>query len=173
MKSKITLGLIIAALCQVLILSGMYVVAAIPFWTGTEIHIRTIPVDPRSMFRGNYALLRYEISEMDADLLPDSKDLRNGEIVYVALKPGKDNYHDFSDVSLEKPDSGVFLRGRIQNRYYEDNASYFRIKFGIEAFFAPKDKALSLERKLREGGTAVVMVSSSGRARLKQVINGS
>ena len=46
----------------------------------------------------------------------------------------------------------------------------YRVRFGIEAFFAPKEKALELEKDLRNGGAAILMVSNSGRAALKDVI---
>jgi len=48
--------------------------------------------------------------------------------------------------------------------------SSFRVKYGIEAFFAPKIKALQLEKDLRSGGVAVLMVSSGGKARLMEVV---
>ncbi len=44
------------------------------------------------------------------------------------------------------------------------------IKYGIEAFFAPRERALQLEKDLRGGGVAVLMVSSGGKARLMDVI---
>jgi len=170
MKGKVVFALCIAAGLQFAVLTGMYLLAALPLWTGSEIHIKTIPVDPRSIFRGNYARLRYDISELDTQHFPDHEDLRNGEIVYTVLEPGENNLYTFSTVSLEQPDSGIYLRGRIQNGFFEEDASYFRIKYGVEAFFAPKARALSLEKQLRDGGIAVLMVSDSGKARLKDVI---
>ena len=59
----------------------------------------------------------------------------------------------------------VFLRGRIANNY-----SPYRVKYGIEAFFAPKKKALQLEKDLRNGGVAILMVTRSGRVALKDVV---
>lgn len=170
MNKKLVTALVAAIVFQFLVLTGMYVSAALPLWTGTEIKIKTIPVDPRSMFRGNYARLRYDISQIDAEKFSDNRELRNGEVVYVALQLAEDGLYQYADVSLDKPDSGIFLRGRIENRRYEENASYFRIKYGIEAFFAPKEKALLLETDLRDSGIAVLMVSGGGKARLKDVI---
>lgn len=170
MNKKIVAALIAAIVFQFLVLTGMYVSAALPIWTGTEIKIKTIPVDPRSLFRGNYARLRYDISQLETAKFADSKELRNGEVVFVILHPGEDGLFQYADVTLEQPDSGIFLRGRIENRRYEENVSYFRIKYGIEAFFAAKEKALQLESDLRDGGVAVLMVSSGGKARLKDVV---
>jgi len=170
MNKKLLVGLSVAVLLQFLILTGMYVKAALPLWTGQEIRIKTIPVDPRSLFRGNYAQLRYDISEIKTNHFPDTENLRNGEVVYTVLKATNNNQYEFSGISLTQPDSGVFLRGRIENRWYEERARYFRIKYGIEAFFAPKQKALALEKQLQNGGIAILMVSASGKARLKAVI---
>jgi len=170
MNKKLLFSLSLAIFFQFLILIGMYVSAALPLWTGQEIRLKTIPVDPRSLFRGNYAQLQYKISQIETKHFPDSKNLRNGEVVYIILKPGKNELYEFARVSLDRPQEGIFLRARIENRWYEEKADYFRLKFGIEAFFAPKDKALELENKLRENGIAVLMVSSSGKARIKGII---
>ena len=48
MKKKIVIGLIAAIAFQFVVLSGMYVSAQMPLWTGTEIKLKTVPVDPRS-----------------------------------------------------------------------------------------------------------------------------
>ncbi len=165
MKKTIVAGLLIAVAFQFIVLSGMYVTAAMPLWTGTEVKVKTIPVDPRSMFRGNYARLRYDFSTLNDHYIPDKGALRNGEVIYITLKPGTDGLHELSDVSLEKPNDGIFLRGRLQNR------NRFDVKYGIEAFFAPKQKALEIERHLRKSGVAVLMVSSQGKARIKDIIS--
>ena len=44
------------------------------------------------------------------------------------------------------------------------------MKYGIEAFFAPRAKAMKLERDLANGGIAVLMVTGAGRAALRDVI---
>ncbi|SDZ77590.1 GDYXXLXY domain-containing protein [Microbulbifer marinus] len=170
MKSTITSGLIAAIALQFVILTGMYLSAQMPLWTGEEIRLKTIPVDPRSLFRGNYARLEYDFSQLDASMFADGKKLREGEVVYVQLQPKKSGLHEVSGVSLKKPDEGVFLRGRVTGTWWRDTGSSYRIKYGIEAFFAPKEKALGLESDLRNGGVAEVMVSGGGRARLKNVV---
>ena len=72
--------------------------------------------------------------------------------------------------SLEKPESGVFIRGRVQGRHALEKKVVYRVRYGIEAYFAPRDKALELERKLRDGGVAVIMVAKNGKVTLKEVI---
>ena len=165
-----SMALALAALAQVFILAGILVRAAMPLWTGQEIRIDTIPVDPRSLFRGNYALLRYEFSSIEGEYVPDDTYLREGEVIYVSLQPGEDGKHVFAAATLEKPETGVYLRGRVQGAGFGRWRSNIPVDYGIEAFFAPREEALALESELRDGGVAVLMVSQSGRARLKDVI---
>ena len=170
MRRSLWVGFIAAIALQFFVLIGMYVGAQMPLWTGTEIRLQTIPVDPRSLFRGNYARLAYDISELDTSLFPERSSLRQGEVVYVSLQPGKDGLYRLAGAGLEEPESGIFLRGRVTDNWLRDSRSYYRVKYGIEAFFAPKEKALGMESDLRHGGVARLMVSGSGRARLKAVI---
>lgn len=164
-SSMIRVGLAVAIMLQLFVLSGMVVKAAMPLWTGTEIRIKTIPIDPRSMFRGNYARLNYAISVLPEDALSSTEELRLGEIVYVSLQEGAGGLYEYAAASLTQPDEGIFLRGRISANYIP-----YRVNYGIDAFFAPKEKALQLEQELRDGGVAVLMVTASGKVALKDVV---
>ncbi len=162
-SSAVLVGAAIAL--QVLILIGMVVNAALPLMTGTDIAVRTRPVDPRDLFRGNYAQLGYDFSRVPLQELVSAAPLRTGEVVYVSLREGRDGLHEFAAASLEQPDDGLFLRGRVEY-VMEDQVS---VLFGIEAFFAPKESALALEQTLRERAVARLAVSESGRARIRAV----
>jgi len=164
-RSSVGIGLGVVIVLQFFVLVGMVVKAAMPLWIGTEIHVRTVPVDPRSMFRGNYARLNYDIGTLPGSAQLNTSSLRTGVIVYVKLQSDENGLYGFAGASLDKPDGGVFLRGRIANNYPP-----YRVKYGIEAFFAPKQKALQLERELRDGGVAVLMIADSGRVALKDIV---
>ena len=164
-RSSVTIGFVVAIVLQILVLSGMVVKASLPLWIGNEIKVKTVPIDPRSMFRGNYARLNYEIGRLPKNALGKALGLRKGEIVYVTLELKESGLYEFSSASLDKPKQGVFLRGRITN-----NHPPYQVKYGIEAFFAPKEKALRLEQELRNGGLAVLMVAGSGKVTLKDVV---
>ena len=168
MRRKIALLLGAAITLQVVVLAGMVASAAMPLWTGTEVRVATLPVDPRSLFRGNYARLDYAFSTLPEDALDGYRDPRVGEVVYVRLESGDDGLHRYTGASLERPADGIYLRGRIQR-----DRSPYRVRFGIEAFFAPKERALRLEEELRNGGVAVLKVSDGGRAAIEDIIPSS
>jgi len=166
----IAMGLVSMIVLQLGVLAGEYLGAVYPLWTGKEVRLKVVPVDPRSLFRGNYARLNYEISRIHASDLKGTDSPRNGEIVYVSLKPDEQGLYVFSEASTVKPDSGLFIRGRVNRSRWWGSSSRLPIKYGIEAWFAPKQKALDLERNLRSGnGIATIMVASNGKATLKAV----
>src|SRR5690606_40425584 len=157
-------------LLQLLVLVGMQVSAALPLWTGDEIRVKTVPVDPRSLLRGNYARLEYEFSRFPPESLSEdflTQHIRAGQPVYVSLTEGADGLHQPTAVSLVQPAQGVFLRGRTAHRYQP--CDVLAVNYGIEALFAPKEAALALERQLRTDAIAVLMVSANGHARIKAV----
>ncbi|MDP1932923.1 MAG: GDYXXLXY domain-containing protein [Gammaproteobacteria bacterium] len=165
MKRTLAVAIAAAITLQVLILTGMVAVAALPLLTGTEISVRTQPIDPRDLFRGNYARLGYDFSTIDVAELPAVPAVRVGEVVYVTLRQVENGLHEFDSASLAEPESGIFLRGRVQYSTGEQ----FSILYGIEAIFAPLEEALALEKELRERAIATLAVSASGRARIKSV----
>ncbi|WP_084332591.1 GDYXXLXY domain-containing protein [Marinobacterium jannaschii] len=167
--SPVLTGAILAAiLIQLLVLSGMLVKANWPLYTGTEVKVRTVPVDPRSLFRGNYARLNYAFSRLTKEQLALSEQqlagLREGEIVYLTLVPSASGLYQAGAAYLKPPGEGIYLRGRLQNRQPP-----YRVLYGIEAWFAPRQDALALEKELRDGGVAVLMVTDGGRGALKAV----
>ena len=162
-RFTILLGVTIAF--QIFVLIGMVARATLPLWIGTEIRVETVPVDPRSLFRGNYARLRYEFGILPYDALSTVEGLRVGEIVYVTLREGEGGKFEFMRATMERPTNGMFLRGRLVT-----TSRPLHVKYGIEAFFTPKERALELERDLRNGGIAILMVTDAGRAALKDVV---
>lgn len=174
-------SLVAVMMVQGMVLIGMYALSALPVITGSDVLLRTVPVDPRSLFRGNYARLGYDISRIDAaefathqlaEELHDSypaAQLRTGEVVYVRLRRGEDGMYEFAGAQLTRPERGIFIRGRVRDFWAAEQPQY-RVEYGIEAFFASKKTALELERQLAGGGVAVLKVSKSGRARVVDVV---
>ncbi|MEH0018587.1 MAG: GDYXXLXY domain-containing protein [Desulfobacter sp.] len=162
-------ALCLAVLLQAGILAMVYINAQIPLWTGKPVLLKTLPVDPRSLFRGNYARLTYDISQIPvADLNRHAAVIRPDQQVYVLLAPGPDQVYTYRGIHLEKPRDGDFIRGRLDN-YREKTSGSYRVRFGIEAYFAPKEKALAIEKQLQSSAVARVYISGSGKAALEAI----
>lgn len=155
---------------QVAVLGGEYLNSVWPAWTGRRITLDVVPVDPRSWFSGNYARLDYEVARLSSSLYRGPRGpLRKGEVVYVALEPAGEVWHAVA-VFLEPPTSGTFLRGRLVISWHGESELW--VRYGIEAWYAPKEVAEAIERSVfatREGEVPVraeVAVTESGRAAL-------
>jgi uncharacterized membrane-anchored protein len=107
-------GLLAVMLLQVGVLAAVYFNSVYPLWSGQEIRLKTIPVDPRSLFRGNYAQLNYDISSINVPQQKDIEDPRRGEVVYVQLKQDDNGLYAFDSAGFSKPETGIYIRGRIQ-----------------------------------------------------------
>lgn len=168
MKNK-KIWLFCALAFQIIVLMGIYIKAALPLYFGEEIIVNTRPVDPRSLFRGNYARLNYDFSRLEYSKMQPKQEIRKGEVLYVSLV-AKDGVYHAESFSMQRPESGIYLRGRSQSNVLKRSKRRVSIRYGIEAFFASPEKAIALEEQLRDDALAVLMVSSSGQVRVKSVI---
>jgi len=167
---NIKIYLVFIVIFQLVVLTWEYLGAIYPVWSGTEIYLKTVPVDPRDMFRGNYARLSYDISTIPVnDFANMTAKIRNEEIVYVKLVK-KGDFYEYDGSSFQKPETGIFLRGRINQKYISSYDKNVSVKYGIEAFFAKKEKAQKLESELSSSAAmAIVKVASNGKAALIDV----
>lgn len=159
--------LALALLGQLSVLVGEYLLAQYPLWVGESVTLRMQPRDPRDLFRGNYARLQYDISQLSPSLLNADQDpLRDGARVYLSLAVDEHGIAQPVALSLTAPATGPVIRGRVRHHWGGD---WMTVEYGIEAWFAPLDKALALERDLMQGGLAEVKLTASGRAALVAV----
>jgi uncharacterized membrane-anchored protein len=109
MRSKF----IFLVLLQVALLAG--IIAYRHYWvaTGEKILLKTAPVDPRDIFRGDYIDLRYDISQLDLDALGVKETFTGTEKVYIILEKDPDDTFSARSVSRELPAGKKFIQGRV------------------------------------------------------------
>jgi uncharacterized membrane-anchored protein len=102
--------------------------------TAPTVRLKTLPVDPRDILRGDYMILNYEISRPGK--IKTSAALVDGE-VFVVLKP-EGAHHIVADILDEEPaddDPRLWVRARA----WGDSGSP-RLDYGIERFFVPEGR---------------------------------
>ncbi|MBS9773994.1 MAG: GDYXXLXY domain-containing protein [Tenacibaculum sp.] len=151
MRNKLILGAIIT---QVIFLLGMIVYGLAPLFFGEEIKLKVSLYDPRDLLRGNYVKLDYNFGK-------PKNDSWYGKTVYAILEKDSNNIYKLKEVVKEKPDNGIYLKGKQK----------FRYDFGIDAYFMPKDKALQMEKDLKNSDSAyaIVCVMKGGAVRIKDI----
>jgi uncharacterized membrane-anchored protein len=132
--------------------------------SGTTVWLKVVPVDPRDMFRGDYVILSYSMSQSsNASGWISGDDVPVGTAVYVTLVPDDDGIHHRADQYLpEPPASGLYIKGTRQGGN--------RIEYGIESFYVQAGTGLDYEQAARTGTlSAEVAIGEGGQAGLKQL----
>lgn len=165
-----------AVLLQALVLAAMAGEREWILRTGARVWLRTAPVDPRDVFRGDYVRLDYEVSTLEPEALrdglrdPSSPSRARGSRIYAVLRMGEGGLAELDHVDAERPDSGLFLRGRLETDFRAPGS--IQALYGLEAMFVEQGKGLEIERGRGREGIQVPMeveaaVSQSGIAVLK------
>ncbi len=167
--------LILACIVPLGILIGMTVTPLYTLMTGEEITLRTIPVDPTDLFRGDYVVLRYAAEEIPASLISNQirKKLDNGQYdlkVYVSLEE-QGGVHVPTDVRLTKPDTSLFLKGTLNyigpswDGEVEGEEVAF-LSYSLDKYFVEDNTGLDLEEASRNGDILAKVKVKNGYAYL-------
>lgn len=144
---------------QIILLLAFIAVKENTLRSGTTVRLQTVPVDPRSLLQGDFAILDYEIAALPELIGPAGQ----GERFFVELFEDPDGVWRAGAYRSEndKPGSDrVFIKGTVDSRG--------RLEFGIDTFFIPEGTGHIIEgaRDVK----AEVVVDSDGRAAVEDLI---
>jgi uncharacterized membrane-anchored protein len=149
---------LLAVAAQLLVLAWM---AGEREWisrTGQVVHLRTAPVDPRDLFRGDFVRLQYEINSVPiegADPAAEHPQRKRHEVIYTRLRPAGEGLYEAAGSGRSRPTEGPFLRGRTEDawRFGWSGGGHGFVKYGIEQFFVEQGGGLAIEQRRgnREG----------------------
>jgi uncharacterized membrane-anchored protein len=146
--------------------------------TGRVVHLRTAPLDPRDVMRGDYVRLTYEISRVPRSAWRDglavldtnqARSLPRDTPVYASLRLDEDGLADLVSLSDKRPAEGPYIRGRAEQTW---PGFQMGVRYGVEAYFMQQGTAFDVEQGRNRGGIQVPLemelaVSPGGRAVLK------
>lgn len=143
---------------------------------GDTVWLRTAPVDPRDLFRGDYVQLEYDIAQPTAAQWQSVQAAADEprQTVYARLSVDADGLAQLAALSLDKPAHGPFIRGRIGKQVQRDWRHRGRVKYGIEKYFVPQGEGLALEQRRgeRDGWQTPMEVAVALSSRGTPVITG-
>ena len=138
---------------------GLILYSALPLITGETIILKTRPIDPFDVFRGQYLTINYDISQ-----IPKIDGTNYGDNVYVALKKEGDIYV-YDSAYLKAPSDKLFIKGKIVNNWGLDN-SLMRVEYGIESYFFERNAQINTTNM-----TVEVKVAGNGAARISRLMH--
>lgn len=169
LMNRVPLRLLIVIVLQTAVLAVMIGMKQWTLNTGTPIVLETAPIDPRSLFRGDYVRLSYKINSLTLDELDGADDFAAHGRIYVLLKKGEPYWQPVSlhhELPPAQPDH-VAIKGEVE---------YVRLKvvsvrYGIENYFVPEGEGMALERPSAGETVSIrVAVDRNGNAGIKAVL---
>jgi len=164
----------LAVLFQIIIIVYMVTASMMPLVTGKEIVLRTIPIDPRDLLRGDYVVLNYSFSRLDLDSIKN--DIRHGNYkfgdeLFVELEK-KNAYYEPVGIWKNPPENKTFMKVIVQYYYDYDKHGDVFVKGGIESYYTDSETARNLEIRSRDTSVITgvhIMVAPGGQARIKDI----
>lgn len=151
----------------VIIISGFVLTQQFTLLTGKEILLKTVPVDPKDLLRGDYVILNYEIAQISKEAFASNS------TVYVSLNTDDNNIGYIKEISYKKPSNNLYLKGKVGR--CNSAIPLFRnggcINFGIESYFVKEGTGRNLENDLRNGALVKVVIDKNGNAKVKGFTN--
>ncbi|HEY3486828.1 MAG TPA: GDYXXLXY domain-containing protein [Gammaproteobacteria bacterium] len=147
MRNKLVLVLIACQLIVLTIMAGKreYIRAY-----GTEIYLRTAPIDPNDPFRGEFVRLRYPMSSVNPKQLRGTVEQHRDDKdypVYAVLTPNAGGIYVLDYLTDEAPTQGMFIKGYLSNDWHLRgwNGTSIGVRYGIEQYFVEQGQGPKLE----------------------------
>ena len=156
MSRRFKLAFLIIVAAQVFLLLGLIGEKEYTLRTGTEVVLQTVPIDPRSLLQGDFAILDYEIASM-----PTNSQVPVGDTIYVSLRKSDQVWVGWNYNSRKPSDQDViFIKGVVDR--------FEHLDFGIGTYFLPDGTGHLIERS--RDVKVVVSVDARGKAVIKDVL---
>lgn len=168
------LAAVLVALLQTAILGYMVESRAAILRDGAEVRIRTAPVDPRDLLRGDYVTLGYPISTIDQGIMVGDGPATSGRrSLWVRLVPGADGLWTAGEASFEPlpPRSGSVVARTLPFHFNGAVPGRLTVSYGIERYYVPEGEGRVLEEaRNAEELEVVARVSPSGQMQIRQIL---
>lgn len=173
-KRWLYIAAIIAALLQTsVMLAGVQQRISI-LRNGSEVILRTLPVDPRDLMRGDYVILGYEISRLPASMIKGEPPRKSGlNYLYVVLAKQANGLWTAERAQYDRPDAQkeneIVLRGEVEAPFQiYDEKSTIPVVYGIERYYVPEGEGLAVEYAQRDSAVDIVLsVNEKGVAAIR------
>ena len=171
MRNRIPLmaGAALAAGIQTVALGAMIESRASILRSGREVVLKTEPVDPRDLLRGDFVRLGYEISRVSLERFGNDGPAADetGETIHVALKPGADGAFAVSRASMQPIETAadeIVLAGKVDGI----SDQWVGVSYGIERYYVPEGEGRPIEDAQGARKVDIVLaVDQAGHAQIK------
>ena len=176
---------------QSLVLGSMIYERASILRNGELVMLKTEPIDPRSLFRGDYVILNYEISSLSIEDLEGDNEFEERDPIFVAVER-RDRFWAATGIYKSWPKivgDQVVMKGTVDwvNEIRADcpdeeptcefgslpiTTKRLIITYGVESYFVPEGAGKEIEQAIREDSevervAVQVAIDDEGTAAIK------
>jgi len=174
---RMWIAAIIAAALQTAVLGYMVGERAWGLRSGIEVLLKTAPVDPRDLLRGDYVTLNYDISRVPVSTLVGGAPTESlsGQVLSVRLKKQDDGYWGIAESSFgaleSKPDTVVMKSMPFDYYFSSTSQDMIGVTYGIERYYVPEGDGRDIESARNDGRVAIAArISSDGVAHIRSLL---
>jgi uncharacterized membrane-anchored protein len=168
---------IVVAVLQTAILGYMIESRASILRNGKDVVLKTVPVDPRDLLRGDYVVLSYDISSIPVDKLVDKPPTEETDAqLSVRLSQGEDGFWHVAEAAfgaLEAREDGSVIAKTQPFYFYPQSGSVdalLSVEYGIERYYVPEGEGKPLEEaRNAEALSVMARVDESGRMQIRTI----
>lgn len=160
--------------------------------TGREVVLPIVPVDPRSLFRGDYVILSYDAQNVPGQFVTDELKKARPAVFYVTWEKRGDAWQPAGITTEVLPPAADRLSVKARTRHgwwttrpprpvppatvgavapaspVSQPEPVLLVRYGIESYFVAEGKGRGLEKTARERKlAAVIAVDARGNAAIK------
>ncbi|MDL2406652.1 GDYXXLXY domain-containing protein [Rhizobium calliandrae] len=172
---------IVVAALQTAVLGYMVGERAWGLRSGVEVLLKTAPIDPRDLLRGDYVTLNYDISRIPVSTLVGGAPTENrkNQVLSVRLKKEDDGYWGVVESSfgtLEAKSDTVVLKSLPFDYFsYGDSGpspqETISVTYGIERYYVPEGEGRDVEDARNHDRVAIAArVSADGEAHIRSLL---
>ncbi|MFS8115956.1 GDYXXLXY domain-containing protein [Rhizobium jaguaris] len=180
-RRRMWIAAIVVAALQTAVLGYMVGERAWGLRSGVEVLLKTAPIDPRDLLRGDYVTLNYDISRVPVSALIGGAPTENrkNQVLSVRLKRQDDGYWGIVESSFgrlePKPDTVVLKTLPFDYFSYGDSApppqATISVTYGIERYYVPEGNGRNIEDARNNDRVAIAArVSADGEAHIRSLL---
>lgn len=167
---------IVVALLQTAFLGYMIESRASILRNGIDVVLKTVPVDPRDLLRGDYVILAYDISSIPTEKITGGfpTEATDAQIA-VRLEKQSDGFWSVSEASFGPlaPKDGSVVASSAPFYFYptpDSPPSSLNVEYGIERYYVPEGEGRVLEEARNANALAVTAsVDGGGRMQIRSI----
>ncbi|WP_160004394.1 GDYXXLXY domain-containing protein [Rhizobium sp. 18055] len=175
-KRRCVTAAVTVALLQTAVLGYIVQSRASILQNGTQVLLKTAPVDPRDFLRGDYVVLNYDISSVPVVSISGGVPKEAAErSLWVRLKPGEGGFWQIAESSFEmlpQAEGSVVMHSQP---FYSYGSTYqadtIHVEYGIERYYVPEGTGRALEQARQDGEVSIAAsVGANGTPQIKSLL---